>query len=107
MPEEKGKAIPVMVALRCRPLIQREIREGCQPCLHMVSGEPQVVLGKDRPFTYDFAFAATDPQSQVYEVACKKLIQSIFKGVICYNLLLFYIFLSKSNWQFGDPWNKI
>jgi len=80
MPEEKGKAIPVMVALRCRPLIQREIREGCQPCLHMVSGEPQVVLGKDRPFTYDFAFAATDPQSQVYEVACKKLIQSIFKG---------------------------
>ncbi|KAH9489789.1 Chromosome-associated kinesin kif4a [Bulinus truncatus] len=45
-----------------------------------MSGEPQVVLGKDRAFTYDFAFAPNDPQVDVYSKACKKLINSIFKG---------------------------
>ncbi|XP_005097334.1 chromosome-associated kinesin KIF4A isoform X2 [Aplysia californica] len=80
MPSEKAKVIPVMVALRCRPLIEKELKEGCQPCLHTVPGEPQVVLGKDRAFTYDFSFGPTDPQGEVYEKACKTLISSIFKG---------------------------
>lgn len=34
--------IPVRVALRCRPLVPKEISEGCQMCLSFVSGEPQV-----------------------------------------------------------------
>ncbi|XP_013092550.2 chromosome-associated kinesin KIF4-like [Biomphalaria glabrata] len=80
MTDDKGKTIPVMVALRCRPLIDKEVKEGCQPCLQVISGEPQVVLGKDRAFTYDFAFAPNDPQVDVYSKACKKLIASIFKG---------------------------
>lgn len=82
MVEEKpsSKTIPVMVALRCRPLIKKELDEGCQSCLYTVSGEPQVVLGKDRAFTYDFAFGPSDPQVDVYSLSCRKLIKSIFKG---------------------------
>ncbi|GFR76078.1 chromosome-associated kinesin KIF4A [Elysia marginata] len=69
-----------MVALRCRPLIKKELEEGCQSCLNTISGEPQVVLGKDRAFTYDFAFGPSDPQVDVYNLSCRKLITSIFKG---------------------------
>ncbi|BFZ15016.1 hypothetical protein BsWGS_18056 [Bradybaena similaris] len=80
MLDEKTKVIPVVVALRCRPLIEKETREGCQPCLQTVPGEPQIILGKDRAFTYDFAFGPSDPQVEVYTKACKKLVHSIFKG---------------------------
>lgn len=46
--KEEVKGIPVRVALRCRPLVPKEISEGCQMCLSFVPGEPQVrrrVLG--------------------------------------------------------------
>lgn len=32
------------VALRCRPLVPKEINEGCQCCLNFVPGEPQVCI---------------------------------------------------------------
>lgn len=40
--KEEVKGIPVKVALRCRPLVPKEISEGCQMCLSFVPGEPQV-----------------------------------------------------------------
>lgn len=42
MSNEDAKVIPVRVALRCRPLVPKEINEGCQCCLTFVPGEPQV-----------------------------------------------------------------
>lgn len=42
MTNEDAKVIPVRVALRCRPLVPKEINEGCQCCLTFVPGEPQV-----------------------------------------------------------------
>lgn len=42
MTNEDDKGIPVRVALRCRPLVPKEINEGCQCCLTFVPGEPQV-----------------------------------------------------------------
>lgn len=42
MANEDAKVIPVRVALRCRPLVPKEINEGCQCCLTFVPGEPQV-----------------------------------------------------------------
>ena len=36
------KVIPVKVAVRVRPLVPKEVREGCQPALEVVEGEPQV-----------------------------------------------------------------
>jgi hypothetical protein len=40
--KEEVKGIPVRVALRCRPLVSKEVNEGCQMCLSFVPGEPQV-----------------------------------------------------------------
>uniref|UniRef100_A0A673XVA2 Kinesin family member 4 n=1 Tax=Salmo trutta TaxID=8032 RepID=A0A673XVA2_SALTR len=44
MTKEDDKSIPVRVALRCRPLVAKEINEGCQTCLTFVPGEPQCCL---------------------------------------------------------------
>ena len=80
--------IPLKVVVRARPLIQKETDEGCQSCLNFIPYEPQIVLGKDRSFTYDFVFRPTDPQISVYEDAVKPLIQHIFKGSLFYFVLL-------------------
>ena len=37
------KVIPVKVAVRIRPLVPKEINEGCQSALEVVEGEPQVI----------------------------------------------------------------
>ena len=38
------KIIPVKVAVRIRPLNEKENNEGCQAALEQVEGEPQVIL---------------------------------------------------------------
>ncbi|XP_071848027.1 chromosome-associated kinesin KIF4-like [Apostichopus japonicus] len=72
--------LPVRVAVRCRPLIMKEISEGCQQCIEFVPGEPQVILGKDKAFTYDFAFSPTDPQQKLFDDVVFGLVDGIFKG---------------------------
>ncbi|XP_072039625.1 chromosome-associated kinesin KIF4-like [Amphiura filiformis] len=81
MPEEDGKDIPVRVALRCRPLITKEIAEGCQQCFSFNPTEPQVILGKDKAFTYDYVFDANTRQEVVYSKAVQCLVDGIFKGL--------------------------
>ena len=76
-----GKLIPVKVAVRCRPLVPKEEREGCTSCVSFVPGEPQILLGSNKAFTYDYVFSPTTPQSDVYESSAKKLVDSIFKGM--------------------------
>ncbi|XP_038172731.1 chromosome-associated kinesin KIF4A [Arvicola amphibius] len=78
--KEEVKGIPVKVALRCRPLVSKEISEGCQTCLSFVPGEPQVVVGNDKSFTYDFVFDPSTEQEEVFNTAVAPLIKGIFKG---------------------------
>lgn len=78
--KEEVKGIPVRVALRCRPLVPKEISEGCQMCLSFVPGEPQVVVGTDKSFTYDFVFDPSTEQEEVFNTAVAPLIRGIFKG---------------------------
>ncbi|XP_036989003.1 chromosome-associated kinesin KIF4A isoform X1 [Artibeus jamaicensis] len=80
MMKEEVKGIPVKVALRCRPLVPKEISEGCQMCLSFVPGEPQVVVGNDKSFTYDFVFDPSTEQEEVFNTAVAPLIKGIFKG---------------------------
>jgi kinesin family protein 4/21/27 len=42
MTNNEAKVIPVRVALRCRPLVPKELNEGCECCLTFSPGEPQV-----------------------------------------------------------------
>ncbi|NXF99803.1 KIF4 protein, partial [Sakesphorus luctuosus] len=80
MLRDEDKGIPVRVALRCRPLVPRESSEGCQSCLFFVPGEPQVVVGKDKSFTYDYVFDPSTEQEEVFNTAVSPLVRGIFKG---------------------------
>uniref|UniRef100_A0A803TD20 Kinesin motor domain-containing protein n=1 Tax=Anolis carolinensis TaxID=28377 RepID=A0A803TD20_ANOCA len=80
MSKDEDKGIPVKVALRCRPLVPKEIAEGCHVCLSFVPGEQQVILGKDKPFTYDYVFDPSTEQEEVFNTCIVPLIKGIFKG---------------------------
>lgn len=81
MVREEEKGIPVRVALRCRPLVPKETSEGCQMCLSFVPGEPQVIVGSDKAFTYDYVFDPSVEQEEVFNTAVAPLIRGIFKGL--------------------------
>lgn len=70
----------VRVAVRIRPLINRELAETCKVCTYVTPGEPQVWLGKEKAFTYDHVFDIGSKQSHIYDVCVKKLVQGCFYG---------------------------
>ncbi|XP_068600791.1 kinesin family member 4 [Brachionichthys hirsutus] len=80
MTNEAVKVIPVRVALRCRPMIEKERLEGCQSCLTFVPGEPQVIVGTEKAFTYDYVFDPTAEQEEVFTTAVSSLLDGLFKG---------------------------
>lgn len=49
-------------------------------------GEPQVVLGKDKAFTYDHVFDMDTQQDTIYNQCTEKLIEGCFEG---YNATIF------------------
>lgn len=70
----------VRVAVRIRPQIAREIIELGQICTSVTPGEPQVWLGKDIAFTYDFVFDTESKQVDVYNTTVKNLVEGCFSG---------------------------
>ncbi|XP_073680996.1 kinesin family member 4 [Garra rufa] len=80
MTKEDEKVIPVRVVLRCRPLVPKEINEGCQCCLTFVPGEPQVIVGNDKAFTYDYVFDPSTEQEEVFNTAVSPLLSGLFRG---------------------------
>ncbi|KAM7397134.1 hypothetical protein PAMP_020131 [Pampus punctatissimus] len=76
----------VRVALRIRPQLAREKIEGCHICTYVMPGEPQVILGKDKAFTYDYMFDKDSQQDTIYSTCTEKLIEGCFEG---YNATIF------------------
>ncbi|XP_074486463.1 kinesin-like protein KIF21B isoform X4 [Sebastes fasciatus] len=76
----------VKVALRIRPQMAKEKIEGCHVCTLVTPGEPQVLLGKDKAFTYDFVLDIDSEQQQIYQACVYKLIEGCFEG---YNATVF------------------
>ncbi|XP_019896074.3 kinesin-like protein KIF21B isoform X4 [Esox lucius] len=76
----------VRVALRIRPQLAREKIEGCHICTFVTPGEPQVMLGKDKAFTYDYVFDMDSSQERIYADCTEKLIEGCFEG---YNATIF------------------
>ncbi|CAH2221540.1 kinesin KIF21B isoform X3 [Pelobates cultripes] len=70
----------VRVALRIRPQSSKEEAEGCHVCTWVYPGEPQVLLGKDKAFTYDYVFDTDTEQFKVYEVCVRGLVDGCFQG---------------------------
>uniref|UniRef100_A0A8C1TFH6 Kinesin family member 21A n=1 Tax=Cyprinus carpio TaxID=7962 RepID=A0A8C1TFH6_CYPCA len=76
----------VRVAVRVRPQLAKEKIEGCHICTFVTPGEPQVVLGKDKPFTFDYVFDMDSQQDSIYSNCTEKLIEGCFEG---YNATIF------------------
>ncbi|XP_063811028.1 kinesin-like protein KIF21B isoform X2 [Pseudophryne corroboree] len=70
----------VRVALRIRPQSSKEQVEGCHICTWVYPGEPQVLLGKDKAFTYDYVFDTDTEQAKVYEICVRGLVEGCFQG---------------------------
>ncbi|XP_005725153.1 kinesin-like protein KIF21A isoform X1 [Pundamilia nyererei] len=76
----------VRVALRIRPQLPKEKIEGCHICTYVMPGEPQVVLGKDKAFTYDYVFDMDTQQETIYTHCTERLIEGCLEG---YNATIF------------------
>uniref|UniRef100_A0A673L0B8 Kinesin motor domain-containing protein n=1 Tax=Sinocyclocheilus rhinocerous TaxID=307959 RepID=A0A673L0B8_9TELE len=72
--------------IRIRPQMAKEKIEGCHICTSVTPGEPQVLLGKDKAFTYDFVFDLDAQQHQIYSACVHKLVEGCFEG---YNATVF------------------
>ncbi|XP_026734696.1 chromosome-associated kinesin KIF4 isoform X2 [Trichoplusia ni] len=77
--DSKGTIDTVQVALRIRPLMQLETDRGCDECIDVVVGQPQVQI-KDLAFTYNYVFPQHITQQEFYDTAVKGLIGKLFQG---------------------------
>ncbi|KAM3859056.1 kinesin-like protein KIF21A [Diretmus argenteus] len=69
-----------------RPQLAKEKIEGCHICTYVMPGEPQVFLGKDKAFTYDYVLDMDSKQETIYANCTEKLIEGCFEG---YNATIF------------------
>ncbi|XP_075252717.1 kinesin-like protein KIF27 [Convolutriloba macropyga] len=70
--------VPLKVAVRLRPLVGRENPD--QLCIRVQPDKKQIILGKDRAFTFDYIFAPDSEQIEVFETLCVPLIKQCFQG---------------------------
>uniref|UniRef100_A0A2K6TB05 Kinesin motor domain-containing protein n=1 Tax=Saimiri boliviensis boliviensis TaxID=39432 RepID=A0A2K6TB05_SAIBB len=78
--EGRGEGNSCKSGTALSPSVPKEISEGCQMCLSFVPGEPQVVVGTDKSFTYDFVFDPSTEQEEVFNTAVAPVIKGVFKG---------------------------
>ncbi|EDO49990.1 predicted protein [Nematostella vectensis] len=78
--------VPVRVAVRVRPLVGQEKVHQVPQCVEFVANKPQLILGKDRGFTFDYVFQPDASQVEVYESCIEPLVKSCLEG---YNATVF------------------
>eukprot|EP00118_Oscarella_pearsei_P015158 m.134561 g.134561 ORF g.134561 m.134561 type:complete len:1548 (+) comp38146_c0_seq1:137-4780(+) len=71
----------VRVALRIRPQLAQERIDLCRVCTSVTPGEPQVIMGKDRAFTYDHVFDLEAIQEAIYDKCVDSLVEGCFEGL--------------------------
>ncbi|KAL3113926.1 hypothetical protein niasHT_017876 [Heterodera trifolii] len=76
----------VRVAVRIRPQSVQEMHDKVPICLSVIPGEPQLTIGRDKSFTYDFVFDQMTPQKTVYDKCVRELVDGAFEG---YNATVF------------------
>ncbi|XP_066929588.1 kinesin-like protein KIF21A isoform X3 [Clytia hemisphaerica] len=75
-----GDDMSVQVALRIRPQSAAEKIDMCHVCTSVTPGHPQVILGKDKAFTYDHVFDIESRQPDIYDNIARPLIEGCFEG---------------------------
>lgn len=70
----------IRVGLRVRPLTQKEELTNCTECISFIPNEPQILVGTDKSFTYDYVFNTDSEQQQVYETSASPLLEKFIEG---------------------------
>ncbi|SPP81664.1 kinesin-like protein KIF21A isoform X2 [Drosophila guanche] len=70
----------VRVAVRIRPQNSRELMDMCRICTSVTIGEPQILLGSDKAFTFDFVYDCSSKQDQIYDETVRALVESTLQG---------------------------
>ncbi|XP_076656956.1 kinesin-like protein 31E isoform X2 [Halictus rubicundus] len=70
----------VRVAVRIRPQVAREVIDMCRICTQVPPGEPQVFLGPDKAFTYDYVFDTGIGQCTIYDTCVARLVEGALDG---------------------------
>ncbi|XP_063982533.1 kinesin-like protein KIF21A isoform X1 [Diachasmimorpha longicaudata] len=70
----------VRVAVRIRPQVAREVIDMCRICTQVPPGEPQVFLGPDKAFTYDYVFDTNTGQNPIYDACVARLVDGALDG---------------------------
>lgn len=60
---------------RIRPQNGREKIDMCQMCTTVTDEERQVVLGKDKAFTFDYVFDVYTKQDAIYSMCVRDLVE--------------------------------
>ena len=79
---------------RIRPQLARERIDMCRVCTSVTPGEPQVVIGQDKAFTFDYVFDMNTGQQQVYNSCASRLIDGFVLSVLqllCPSLSVIFI----------------
>jgi hypothetical protein len=63
-----------------RPLTEKEQINNCTECLSFIPNEPQILIGTDKSFTYDYVFDTNADQAQVYLNAASPLLHKFMDG---------------------------
>lgn len=71
----------VKVAVRVRPLVDRELASDGMQCIDYVPGDNQLSMGPRNVFTYDHVFGTHSRQDDVYNTAVFSLVESFLLGM--------------------------
>uniref|UniRef100_A0A0G4I5A3 Kinesin motor domain-containing protein n=1 Tax=Chromera velia CCMP2878 TaxID=1169474 RepID=A0A0G4I5A3_9ALVE len=93
----------VRVAVRVRPMNEKEMKENCDTCVAVHKEERQVVIGSSRGFTYDFVFDQNSIQDHVTAECALPLVAGLFKGLNATLLAYGQTGSGKTYTMNGDP----
>ncbi len=65
----------IFVHFRVRPQSAAEKIDMCRVCTSVLDDSPQIVLGKDKSFTYDYVFDTGSQQDEIYGNVASELIE--------------------------------
>jgi len=75
---------------RVRPQLAKERIDMCQICTFVTPGEPQIVIGNGKAFTFDYVFDLNSGQENIYNTCAKELIDGLV--TVLEWLLLSYVY---------------
>ncbi|KAI7858799.1 hypothetical protein BDC45DRAFT_497663 [Circinella umbellata] len=70
----------VRVAIRVRPLSQKELMCNSAETISFLQNEPQIYIGNDHSFTYDYVFDTKSHQQSIYSSSVQPLVEKYVDG---------------------------